>query len=171
MRNIGPLGIGELVLAHPDPLLHAGGDGLTRVRVERRKPAQPTDGKGRIIVKERPWKLPFKLIPVQQYSQNIHDYTQRPHVTWLIILLWPKNLWGWMKKAVQKNGEWNTHLSKNWTRCWQRETLCGWTMVGAFPTRPSNPEWVFTEASAWQAHRRSTECSRAFAGRCAALSP
>lgn len=31
VRNIGPLRVGKLVLAHPDPLLHAGGDGLARV--------------------------------------------------------------------------------------------------------------------------------------------
>lgn len=42
LRNVSPLRIGELILAHPDPLLHARGDGLTRVGVEWRKTAQAT---------------------------------------------------------------------------------------------------------------------------------
>lgn len=40
IRNISPLRVGELVLSHPDPLLHARGNGLTCVGVERRKPTQ-----------------------------------------------------------------------------------------------------------------------------------
>lgn len=65
VRNIGPLRVGELVLAHPDPLLHAGGDGLARVGVERWKPAQTTDGKQRIDIRECNWNVPFMLIHVQ----------------------------------------------------------------------------------------------------------
>lgn len=65
VRNIGPLRVGELVLAHPDPLLHAGGDGLARVGVERWKPAQTADGKQRIVIRECNRNVPFVLIHVQ----------------------------------------------------------------------------------------------------------
>ena len=41
LGHLTPLGVGELVLAHPDPPLHARGDGLARVGVERREAAQP----------------------------------------------------------------------------------------------------------------------------------
>lgn len=74
VRNIGPLRIGELVLAHPDPLFHAGGDGLTRVRVERREPAQATDGKQRIVVRECNWNVPFRLIHIQM-DAILTEYT------------------------------------------------------------------------------------------------
>ena len=39
--HILPLGVGKLVLARPDPLLHAGGDGQPVVRVKWWEPAQP----------------------------------------------------------------------------------------------------------------------------------
>lgn len=74
MRNIGPLRIGELVLAQPDPLFHAGGDGLTRVRVERREPAQATDGKQRIVVRECNQNVPCRVIHIQM-DAILTEYT------------------------------------------------------------------------------------------------
>lgn len=35
----------------------------------------------------------FVLRFVPRYSQNVHDDTQGPHVTWLVIFLWAQNLW------------------------------------------------------------------------------
>lgn len=43
------------------------------------------------------WPLPEHDYRTQ-YSQNVHDYAQRPHVTWFIIFLWAKHLWGWVDR-------------------------------------------------------------------------
>lgn len=45
LRHVRPLGVGELVLPHPDPLLHARRDGQAVVGVERRVSTQPADEK------------------------------------------------------------------------------------------------------------------------------
>lgn len=44
LRHFRPLGVGKLVLAHADPLLHAGGDGEAVVGVEGGVPTQPAWG-------------------------------------------------------------------------------------------------------------------------------
>ena len=46
LGHLAPLRVGELVLAHPDPPLHARGDGLARVGVERREATQPAQWRG-----------------------------------------------------------------------------------------------------------------------------
>lgn len=59
IRNISPLRVRELILAQPDPLLHARRDGLTCVWVERRKPTQTRKRRRemRLFLKKRdPWQ-------------------------------------------------------------------------------------------------------------------
>lgn len=46
----------------------------------------------------------------QIHLQNIHDDTQRPHVTGLVILFWTKNLWGYNMKSLKK---WKGFMSGN----------------------------------------------------------
>lgn len=83
VRNIGPLRVGELVLAHPDPLLHAGGDGLARVGVEWWKPAQTTDGKQ----KDRHQRVQSKRTihansrTDRCYTHRIYMITPRDHMS------------------------------------------------------------------------------------------
>lgn len=113
LRDVSPLRIGELILAQPDPLLHAWRDGLTCVWVERRKPAQTINRREETkrlfyfaVFFPQNINIQYSRIAINislgwikcrhtWYSQDIHDYTQRPHVTWFVIFLWPKHFWGW----------------------------------------------------------------------------
>lgn len=45
LGHLGPLWVGELVLPHPDPLLHPWRDGLACVGVKWREATQPTETK------------------------------------------------------------------------------------------------------------------------------
>jgi hypothetical protein len=44
-----------------------------------------------------------KLIKRTKYIQNIHNDSQRPDVTALVILLWTKNFWSWKSEAISVN--------------------------------------------------------------------
>jgi hypothetical protein len=46
--------------------------------------------------------LPFTLKRTQ-HSQNIHNDTQWPDVTALVILLWTKNFWSWKRNKLLVN--------------------------------------------------------------------
>lgn len=74
LRNISPLRIGELILTHPDPLLHAWGDGLTRVWVERRKPAQAAKRRERIVNIDGNRNVPLRIIHTQM-DAILTEYT------------------------------------------------------------------------------------------------
>lgn len=51
LRDLGPLRIGEAVLALADPLLHPWGDGLARVGIERWEATQAGGGKRSFNIK------------------------------------------------------------------------------------------------------------------------
>lgn len=96
LGHVSPLGVGELVLAHPDPPLHSRRDGLTRVGVEWREATQPAGGHTHTHILKVLASSPFHqpqlvshdakkkrvLLPQhKRYSQDVHDDAQGPHVT------------------------------------------------------------------------------------------
>lgn len=76
--HVLPLGVGEGVLAHAYPLLHARRYRQAVVTIKRRKTAQPKNNNFQPKANSRPANL-----------QNIHDNPQRPDIATLVVLLGP----------------------------------------------------------------------------------
>lgn len=92
LRHLSPLRVGELILAHPDPAFHPWRDGLARVGVKRREATQPANAILVLSTHNHIYCTVLQHVLLRVYSQDIHDDTQRPHVAWLVIFLWPQNL-------------------------------------------------------------------------------
>ena len=79
-RDVLPLRGGELVLAHADPLLHAGGDGRARVGVEGGEPTQPAEENQ--SVRGGRTRTPHAHTHVRTDTHKMYmTHGQRPHVT------------------------------------------------------------------------------------------
>lgn len=54
-----------------------------------------------------PWPPPSR--PTPAHSQDVHDDTQGPHVTGLVILLWAQHFWSCKPKVnMDRSGPQNT---------------------------------------------------------------
>lgn len=95
--HLRPLRVGEFILAHPNPPLHAWRNGLARVGIKRGEATQPR--KRDTFKTKKKKRFPYRQIFLVafiglhiKYSQDVHDDTKRPHVTWLVIVLYAQNL-------------------------------------------------------------------------------
>ena len=87
-RDVGPFGLGKLVLARANAFLHAGGYGEAMVAVEWGKSTQPTGrgGKQCLILASSTY--------AQQQSnlQNVHDNPEGPDIAGSVVLLGTEHL-------------------------------------------------------------------------------